>query len=117
MANRSNIESKIVTVIGSLADVQAYIAETDTLPYCTFTVEDDAPVYSKGELAAWNTEFTVYLVYRKKSDADSKADAIAEAFDGARSDSFLPTLQRRSAYYDEELDVWGVQLEYKSITV
>lgn len=117
MDNRSNIESRIVSTIGDIIAVQAYVAETDTLPYCTFTVEDDKPSYTKDGIAAWATEFTVYVVAKSKSVCDTKADAIAAAFDNTRDGSFKADIQRRQAYYDDELDVWGVQLEYKSITV
>lgn len=117
MDNRSNIESRIVTTIGSIIPVQAYVAEVDSLPYCTFTVEEDKPVNTKDGLASWGTEFTVYVVAKLKGTCDIKADAIAAAFDTARSATFKADIQRRQAYYDDELDVWGVQLEYKSVTV
>lgn len=126
MVSLSNIAAKVVTMttgltytIGSTVKtvpaLAAYVEETDSVPFCCYQINSDAPIMSKAGIRGWDSSVSLYVVSDDENEAELIKNSIVNGVDTYRTATFYPKIANIYPQFQDGCWMYKIDYEFKTL--
>lgn len=105
------ISEKIVAAIRPICPIYAEVADTTSVPYAAYSI-NERPLYDKDGPWARTADVTILIVSGSFDESDHLADAVEEALNALRPE-MLVAMTSRDPYESTDAQLYAVELMYQ----